>query len=398
VTHLLILLLVLAAVGVYLMTAEERTRLFSGALVDAKVVWGHVRRFLALESLSGDPFLERLRARTRWPIATPTLIAAHLVVFILAGWGSSLPTRASNGGGTLLFTSMFVHASFLQMLVNLVFLFQLGLILERLVGPATFALTYFSSGLGAAIVGWTVSPSGANVGASGAIFGLLGLMIATTTWLMRSPDGLKIPRHVLKALAPAAAVFLVWNVLSGALGTAAELTGFALGVLSGVLLTKEIAACTPATRPLSVWSSVTLLVVAAYVLLPQVVATQLTDVRPEIERVLALENYTAGIYEHEVDRFHKGRTNAAALAGVIEQTILPALQSATARLKTLQRVPVKDQPVIAQALEYLSMRDESWRLRADALHKANVVELRQADRIERVSLELFGKVRPPEPE
>jgi rhomboid family protein len=272
------------------------------------------------------------------------------------------------------------------------------LILERLVGPATFALTYFSSGLGAAIVGWTVSPSGANVGASGAIFVLLGLMIATTTWLMRSPDGLKIPLHVLKALAPAAAVFLAWNVLSGALGTAAELTGFALGVLAGVVLTKEIAACTPATRPLSVWSSVTLLVIAAYVLLPQVVATQLTDVRPEIERVLALENYTAGIYEHEVDRFHKGRTNAAALAGVIEQTILPALQSATVRLKTLQRVPVKDQPVIAQALEYLSMRDESWRLRADALHKANVVELRQADRIERVSLELFGKVRPPEPE
>jgi hypothetical protein len=37
------------------------------------------------------------------------------------------------------------------------------------------------------------------------------------------------------------------------------------------------------------------------------------DVRPEIDRVLAVENRTARLYDKEVDRFRKGRTTVAAL-------------------------------------------------------------------------------------
>jgi membrane associated rhomboid family serine protease len=398
VTNFLILLFVLAGVGVYLMTAEERTRLFAGASVDAKYVWGHVWHFVGLQSLAGDPFCERLRGRAPRLIATPTLLAAHLIVFIIAGWGSQLPTRAANSGATLLLTSMLVHGGFFQLLVNMVVLFQLGFILERLVGAVTFAVVYFSAGLFAAMVGWSATPSGANVGASGAIFGLVGLMIASTIWLVRNVDGLKIPLTVLKALAPAVGVFLVWNLFTGSLGTAAELTGCAVGIVASVVLTKDMNAGAPAARPLSIWSAVTLIVVAVYALLPHVAARQQTDVRPEIERVLALENSTAGAYEHAVDRFRKGRMSAVALAGVIEQDILPSIESASARLKSLDHVPAQHQPFLASALEYLSLRNQSWRLRADALHKADMTELRQADQVERVSLEAFKKVRPPERE
>jgi membrane associated rhomboid family serine protease len=400
VIHILILLLVLAGVGAYLMTAEERARILGGALIDARLVWGyarqHVWHVVALKDLEPDPYCERLRARTRRLVVTPTLMAAHILMFVMSGFGASLPTRAANGDWSLLLLSMLVHAGILQLVINLVMLFQLGFVLERLVGPITFAVMYFSSGLLAAMIGWTVAPAGVNVGASGAIFGMFGLLVACVVWLMRDVDGWKIPVTVLKTLAPAAGVFVLYNVLSSTLGFAAELTGFGTGLVGGLVLVKELGAHTPDSRPISIWSAVTLVVIAVFVVLPHAVARQYADVRPEIERVLALENYTAGQYEHAVDRFRKGRMTPLDLAAVIEQTIRPALQTASGRLKSLERVPPEHQLIVVRAQDYLRLRDESWRLRADALHKANMSELREADRMEQVSLEAFGKVRPPE--
>ena len=96
------------------------------------------------------------------------------------------------------------------------------------------------------------------------------------------------------------------------------------------------------------------------------------DVRSEIDRVIAVENRTAGLYDKEVDRFRRGRITAAALADVIEKTIVPELHVVAGRLRALQDVPPEHQPLIATAETFLKLRDESWRLRAGALHKSDM--------------------------
>jgi hypothetical protein len=123
---------------------------------------------------------------------------------------------------------------------------------------------------------------------------------------------------------------------------------------------------------------------------------QLTDIRPEIERVIVIEARTVQTYEAAVNQFKLGAMSAEALAKLIKRTVLPELQATRLRLKSLDLVPPEHKPLLARAEEYLQLRDESWRLRADALEKRSLAALKKADHAERASLQAFEQVRPPE--
>jgi hypothetical protein len=148
-----------------------------------------------------------------------------------------------------------------------------------------------------------------------------------------------------------------------------------------------------------------------------------TDVRPEIERVVGLEDRTASAYQTAADRFRNGRITAEALAQLIDRTIEPELRAADARLKAVDGVPREQQPLVASAEEYFRLRYESWRLRAEGLrkpdaltlrdegatemtssessrlrvearHKANALRLGNIDGMERASLEALHRIMP----
>ena len=70
-----------------------------------------------------------------------------------------------------------------------------------------------------------------------------------------------------------------------------------------------------------------------------------------------------------------------------------ALQTLRARLESFHDVPREQQPLVASALEYLKTRDESWRLRREALRKSNLQILSEADSVERMSLDRFRKLK-----
>ena len=103
------------------------------------------------------------------------------------------------------------------------------------------------------------------------------------------------------------------------------------------------------------------------------------------------------MYQTAVTQFKLGTVNAEALAQVIERKITPELQAMQARFKALGRVPPEHQPLVANAEEYLRLRDESWRLRAAALHKSSMPALRKAETAERASLQAFERLKPAEP-
>jgi hypothetical protein len=119
----------------------------------------------------------------------------------------------------------------------------------------------------------------------------------------------------------------------------------------------------------------------------------LIDVGPEIERLKTVEQETSRMYEAAVVQFRLGALSAEALAGVIHRRVIPELQAIRARLKSLDGVPSEQKPVLARADEYLALRDESWRLRADALEKRSMTALKHADRAERASLDAFERVQ-----
>ena len=75
-----------------------------------------------------------------------------------------------------LITHMFVHGSFPHLLVNMIVLFFFGTELERRVGESRFLQIFIISGLVAAIGQMAAVPTDSMVGASGALYGVMGCL------------------------------------------------------------------------------------------------------------------------------------------------------------------------------------------------------------------------------
>ena len=87
-----------------------------------------------------------------------------------------IPEDVKRGEVWRLITGTFLHAGVLHLFVNTVALYQLGRFFEIMFGTQRFLLVYFACGIAGAVAStwWNV---GASVGASGAIFGILGALI-----------------------------------------------------------------------------------------------------------------------------------------------------------------------------------------------------------------------------
>lgn len=80
-------------------------------------------------------------------------------------------------------TSMFMHGGSGHLLGNMIFLFFIGSMLERLIGWWRFLSIYFVSGLiGGLLVLFFIPEFTSVVGASGAIFGVLGALVILRPW------------------------------------------------------------------------------------------------------------------------------------------------------------------------------------------------------------------------
>ena len=114
-------------------------------------------------------------------------------------------------------------------------LFNVGQVVERFFGNLATAVIYLAAGVGGAIASMATLPVRVSVGASGAIFGLLGALLAFLLINHRS-----VPSTVLNPLRSSALSFVVFNTLFGAavpmVDQSAHLGGLVTGFLAGLVL------------------------------------------------------------------------------------------------------------------------------------------------------------------
>ena len=367
-TNLLVLLVVISGAGLYFMTAAERTRLLAAAVAALQ----KVRETIFLEPLHSDPFFDDLRARTPRVIAMPLLVVLSAAVFMFAG------------------------SPVLDLFISAVCLWQIGLILERLVGHLAFTTIYVASGVAGGIANFSVSSAGIGIRASEPVLGMYGLLLITSIWNAIKGSSLTIPLKVTKQLAAVAAAFFVYKLTTTGLGNVVAFSALACGIVGGFVVGRDLDRATPQIRRLATAMAIVVAVVTVYSAIAlRRPLTESVDVRPEIDRVMFVEVRTAHLYEKEVDRFRRGRINSAALADVIQKKIVPELRLAAGRLRALKDVPREQRPLIASAETFLKLRDESWRMRASALLKSDMHALRQADTKERASREAFHRLTAP---
>jgi hypothetical protein len=128
------------------------------------------------------------------------------------------------------------------------------------------------------------------------------------------------------------------------------------------------------------------LMLAATIGAIQVLREPPADMRPEIEKLLAVESQTTALYDAAAEQFKRGTLDSESLAQLIERKIKPQLQGVRVRVMSLDNVRADHEPLLEKAREYLRLRDESWRLRADALHRRDMKGLQRVELTERASL------------
>jgi rhomboid protease GluP len=95
--------------------------------------------------------------------------------FDVVGKGALVPALVARGEVWRLVSSMFLHAGFVHLALNMLSLYFLGAFVEVALGRARFLALYLTSGLAGGLAYLYFGGfNGSVVGASGAIFGLLG--------------------------------------------------------------------------------------------------------------------------------------------------------------------------------------------------------------------------------
>jgi membrane associated rhomboid family serine protease len=92
--------------------------------------------------------------------------------------GNHWVAGVASGAWWQVVTSVFTHLALVHLGINMVSLVVIGPPIERVLGRARFLAVYAVSGLtGSALVMWLTNPETSTVGASGALFGLMGALL-----------------------------------------------------------------------------------------------------------------------------------------------------------------------------------------------------------------------------
>lgn len=397
-------LLVVGSFAVYCLKPEERARIVQTVVLGLRQGLDAVQKHQRRGGERRDEFLDALSARTRRPYLTLTLVAYNVAMFAfmafapgsvsdpdtLLRWGASVGPVTANGQWWRLVTATFVHAGTISLIIDLVAFIQVALLVERMFGQVALAAIYVgAAAFSGAICLWS-EPLAITSGASGAVFGIYGLLVALVirgTW-QRSPS--RVPLRVLRRLAPAAVIFIGYYMAEGGARWSAGMAAFVVAFAVGLALTRDVAERQPAT-PRVLWLATTPLSIAMMMVTP---LSGMTDVRAEIANLVTVDSQTSAMYLAATEQFKRGALNAESLALLIERSIVPKLEAGRKRLNAVGGVPQQQRALVAGANEYVRLRCESWALRATALHKANMRLLRDADQKERESLEALEKIRP----
>ncbi|MEU6860833.1 rhomboid family intramembrane serine protease [Glycomyces sp. NPDC046736] len=134
-------------------------------------------------------------------------------------------STVSEGAYYRMITAMFLHYGFIHLLFNMVVLYMFGRVLEHDLGPARFFAVYMLSGLAGSVAVYLFSPFTWTAGASGAVYGLFGLLIMVNRKLKRDNRGI----YVLIGLN------LVFTIIGG-FSLAGHVGGLIGGLICGALL------------------------------------------------------------------------------------------------------------------------------------------------------------------
>ena len=331
-------------------------------------------------------FQQQLAILTPRAFLTPAIVAINLIVFtimIAAGvhimspkivdllaWGANYAPKTTGGEWWRLVTSNYLHIGVIHIAFNMWVFWSVGQFVERLVGNLGFFLVYLFSGVvgGFATVLW--SPGVVSAGASGAVFGVYGCLLAFLALGRGS-----IPRPVLKALGNNAVFFVVVNLLYGLgqenVDMAAHLGGLAAGFVSGLILQRPLdssASKNRGRRSLLV-GIVGLLAISAGVVLT---GNRYADIQEEFRRFGETEESVMGSFNQTIQKVRTGSISDDAFESILREEIISPWKAALSEFESetagkLQKLSERNSGLHDKLVKYMHLRLEAFQLMLEAV-------------------------------
>jgi membrane associated rhomboid family serine protease len=160
-------------------------------------------------------------------------VIVYVLQSIIPGFTDGLLLNSNVFRGELwrFITAIFLHGSVVHLIYNLFALLLFGLILERLIGSRNFLIVFFASGVVGNIVGVNFYPS--SLGASGAIYGIIGCITIINPMMMVWAFGLLLPMFVAAILWIVGDIMGVFGFGGNDVGYIAHLSGVLIGIILG---------------------------------------------------------------------------------------------------------------------------------------------------------------------
>jgi rhomboid protease GluP len=296
----------------------------------------------------------------------------------LIRWGANYGPKTTRGQWWRLGTCMFLHIGLIHLLFNMVALWNVGALMERLLGRTGFCVLYAFAGVLSSIASVLWHPTVVSAGASGAIFGVYGGLLA---FLVRHRD---MPYHdFLAPLRTNTLAFLGYNLVFGFLqqgiDMAAHLGGLVGGFACGLVLAPPLPLRSRARQRLRSGCVGVLGLALLWWLTTSL--PQAEDVESQFQQFAALDTATLTAFNGAITGLQQGRTTEAEVIRLITQDILPPWQEQRAvfqQLATRSRLTARQHKFVTMFLDYMSARQEGWELLHTGLRLHDVELFKQA--------------------
>ncbi|MBW3593976.1 MAG: rhomboid family intramembrane serine protease [Actinobacteria bacterium] len=172
------------------------------------------------------------------PVVT-TILGINIAIFLgqqlVPGLTERLlmsPLAIENGQYWRLVTPMFLHGGIFHILMNSYVLYIFGPNVEQAFGSVRFALMYLAAGFMGNVLSFVIPPDNNSLGASGAIFGLAGILFVYLYRRRRSTFIMRYLRSISFFIV--ANVVLGFTLLAGIVDNFAHLGGLLGGIVLGL--------------------------------------------------------------------------------------------------------------------------------------------------------------------
>ncbi len=152
----------------------------------------------------------------------------------LVTWGANFAPLSLGSQPWRMLASNYVHIGIIHIFFNMWCLWNLGRLAERIFDRWSYMLVYTASGIAGSLASLWWHPRGIGAGASGAIFGLAGGLIAVL-YLGKLPIAKAALKPMLKSLIMFAAYNLFFGLVPG-IDNSAHLGGLLAGLAIGAVL------------------------------------------------------------------------------------------------------------------------------------------------------------------